>query len=334
VCLWRGTEIVDCKVVTRPETTVEFDKLPPGILTAVVEAYPTEDGTGVPQARASVAVTIEAGKTTSMTVTMESTIDHLEVSPSDPSLPVGDNLSLTATAKDADGNVVLISSDNLQWNSSDEAVVTVDTSGTLTGIAEGTAEITVEETESGKSTTVTATVTLSPVRKIYVGETLSEGYDMGVNTSGGITDWVTDQHGYMQCNYPPGQDWGAVFITTIPLTGVVGDREPKDFSAYDYLALDLKGGAGGERVSIGVKTHTDPDNGLEPKFVADNLTTDWVTYKIPLSDLVREPNYPASRFQTLYVVCELVFEPGTPAETVCFRNVQFEMAGDLSMGIQ
>jgi hypothetical protein len=141
----------------------------------------------------------------------------------------------------------------------------------------------------------------------------------------------------MCADYPPGQSWGAIFITTHPLTANVADRKPKDFSAYDYLVIDLKGGEGGEEVSIGVKTHTDPDNGQEPKFVVRDLTTDWKTFQIPLSDLVREPSYPASRFNTLYVVCELVFEPGTPAETVCFRNVCFEGAetfGSLSMRIQ
>jgi hypothetical protein len=132
----------------------------------------------------------------------------------------------------------------------------------------------------------------------------------------------------MQCDYPAGQDWGAVFITTYPLTGDVGKRKPKDFSAYGYLVLDLKGAQGGEPVSIGVKTHTDPDNGQEPKFVVRDLTTDWTTFQIPLSDLVREPSYPASRFNTLYIVCELVFESGTPAETVFFRNVRFEKLGE------
>jgi len=157
---------------------------------------------------------------------------------------------------------------------------------------------------------------------VYSGSALSPGFDMGVNTSGGLTNWVTDEHGDMNCAYPSGQQWGAVFLTVGTPTSDTSSRKTIDVSAYSYLALDLKGASGGERVSIGVKTEADPDNGLEPKYVASNLTTSWQTIKIPLTSLVSGPNYPMSRFSHLYVVCELVFDPDLP-ETVFFRNVEF-----------
>ncbi|HLK56575.1 MAG TPA: hypothetical protein VKU00_08425 [Chthonomonadaceae bacterium] len=156
---------------------------------------------------------------------------------------------------------------------------------------------------------------------IYVGTALSSGYDMGINTSGGQTNWVTDQHGYMDCAYPAGQQWGAIFITA----GKVGNNPPTtyDYSSYNFLVLDLKGAVGGEQASVGVKTESDPNNGQEPLFVASNLTTSWQTFKIPLSSLIAGSTYPSSRFSHLYVVCELVFT-GSP-ETISFRNVQYEM---------
>jgi len=160
--------------------------------------------------------------------------------------------------------------------------------------------------------------------EVYVGQKLSPGLDMGVNTSEGKTDWVTDRNGYMECRYPEGQQWGAVFITVGTPVGPGEHRQTRDYSQFQFLVLELKGGAGGERVAVGVKTDTDLDNGEEPKHLADNLSTDWATIRIPLSELVRKPYYPADRFKRLYVVCELVFEPTFPAEVVYFRNIRFE----------
>jgi hypothetical protein len=158
---------------------------------------------------------------------------------------------------------------------------------------------------------------------VCVGATLASGLDMGVNTSGGRTDWVAKRQGFMECVYPAGQQWGAVFITVGPPTSDVSGRGTRDYSAYDSLSLELKGAAGGERVSIGVKTAADPDDGMEPKYVVSDLARDWRTVTIPLSSLVRPPVYPGARHSRLYVVFEIVFEPGTPAETVSFRNVRF-----------
>lgn len=48
---------------------------------------------------------------------------------------------------------------------------------------------------------------------IYYGTVLAAGYNLGVNTSGGQTNWVSDQNGHMCLSYPPNQAWGTVFIT-------------------------------------------------------------------------------------------------------------------------
>ena len=52
------------------------------------------------------------------------------------------------------------------------------------------------------------------------------------------------------------------------------------------------------------------------------LTANWQTIRIPLSDLVQEPDYPANRLSHLHTVCELIFPPNTP-ETIFIRNVEF-----------
>jgi hypothetical protein len=160
---------------------------------------------------------------------------------------------------------------------------------------------------------------------VYDGATLSPGFDMGVNTSGGLTNWVTaNPQGYMVCAYPSGQSWGSIFIVAGTVTPSGSPRTTYDYSSYNYLALDLKGASGGELVSVGVKTDTDPDNGDEPLYAVPQLTTSWQTFKIPLTSLVNAlAGYPATRFSHLYVVCELVFLTGS-AETIYFRNVQYE----------
>jgi hypothetical protein len=157
---------------------------------------------------------------------------------------------------------------------------------------------------------------------VYAGTTLSPGFDMGVATGGGRADWVTDHEGYMEAAYPAGQQWGAIFLTKGPPSGDEDFRQTLDASSFNYLVLDLKGAAGGEKVALGVKTASDPDNGLEPKHPVGDLTTNWQTVSVPLAELVRAPKYPADRFGKLYVVCELVF--GRDAETIFFRNVRFE----------
>jgi hypothetical protein len=150
---------------------------------------------------------------------------------------------------------------------------------------------------------------------IYVGENLSGGYDMGVDTSGHQYAWVTNLHGAMKLNYPPGQDWGAVFITVgkpVP----PGERQSRDFSHYQTLAVDLRGEQGGERLRIGIKDKNNSDDGKEIK--ADvTLTAEWQTYRFPLAYFV------TADLAHLYVPIEFVFDSGVGAETVYFRNVWY-----------
>lgn len=170
--------------------------------------------------------------------------------------------------------------------------------------------------------TITPTPTSTPTGPshiIYMGQTLASGYDMGINSSGGLTHWVTDMNGYMCMAYPPWQSWGAVFITFGPPTNP--PRPGQNLSAYRFLSLELRGTEGGEDVLVGIKDNLDPDNGSETKYAAaaqHSLTTNWQTYTWPLADF-----YTAD-LTRLYVVTEFVFEwVGSDTETVCFRNIKY-----------
>jgi hypothetical protein len=187
-------------------------------------------------------------------------------------------------------------------------------------ISTSTPVLTNTSTREPKSTstpipTDTPIPTPNAAHPVYVGAKLTDGYDMGVDTSGGLTNWVTDMNGYMRMDYPSDQSWGAVFITVGSPTDP--PRPGRDLSGYQSLSLELRGEVGGEYVWIGLKDNTDRDNGSETKIRVSDLTTDWQTVTFSLSDFV------TADLTRLYVVIEFVFEPGTLAETIYFRRIQY-----------
>lgn len=135
-----------------------FSLLPVGSLTATATAYPQADGTGTAQARATVPLVIRANQTTNFSLTMGSTIDHLEVTPTRPLVIVGSSQQMGVTAKDAAGSIVLISPSKLQWSSSITASATIDANGLATGVQSGNSTLTVSELETGLSQSTIITV--------------------------------------------------------------------------------------------------------------------------------------------------------------------------------
>ncbi len=156
----RGT--IASRVIPRPAgggpAQVTFTNLPVGQLAVTATAYPNADGTGIPQARGSTTLQITAGNTTAFTVTMDSTIDRIEITPAALALNVGEVVTLTASAKDAVGNLVLTLPATITWISSADSIARVDSAGNVTGVFEGTAQITARETESNKIASMQVTV--------------------------------------------------------------------------------------------------------------------------------------------------------------------------------
>jgi hypothetical protein len=163
VSVAKATVEVAAKVVARPEgggtSVVQLDRVPIGDVEARAAAYPNADGTGVAQAHGKATIKIERDKDTPFTVTMASTIDRIEVTGGGSlDIGVGESVQLTATPRDADGNAVLVKPDAITWTTSDEAVASVDSAGKVTANADGTAVITAEEPESGRSGAATVGV--------------------------------------------------------------------------------------------------------------------------------------------------------------------------------
>ena len=154
----------------------------------------------------------------------------------------------------------------------------------------------------------------SAALNIYAGATLTEGFDMGVDTSGNRYDWVDDLNGAMQATYPSGQSWGVIYMT-VGQPAAYGARASMDFSAYDSLSVEMRGETGGELVYIGIKDSHQYDDGQE-MLIPVTLSDTWETYTFPLKD------FRGALLSNIYLPIEFVFK-NIGAETIYFKNVQY-----------
>jgi hypothetical protein len=156
--------------------------------------------------------------------------------------------------------------------------------------------------------------TVAPLVAVSETGQLGDGLDLQYDTNRERRDWVTRQDGYL-CVYPSGQLWGFVGVI-VPPGGPIGSRKSLDLSAYKTLEVDMKGAAGNEEVSVGIKDSTDPDNGTEVK-KTERLTTEWKTYRYDLAT-----TFTTADLKRVYLLIELVFD-GANGRTVSFRNVRY-----------
>jgi len=189
----KGQDVLLTDVVTRQAGQTEvkrtYKNIPVGDVIFEASAYASQDGTGVALAKGSTTVQITLGTYAQVSLTMESTITKVEVSPSEATLSVGQTVQLTATAKDADGNIVLVPAGGFSWQSSNSAVAEVDSGGKVTAKAEGSATITAKEKESGKSGSASIKVESVPsvitFEKTFGGSEDDWGHSVAKTSDGG-----------------------------------------------------------------------------------------------------------------------------------------------------
>ena len=115
------------------------------------------------------------GHMDSSTITVTApAVASVSVSPTSATLRVSNTSQLTATVRDAGGNV--LTGYTVTWSSSATAAATISSTGLVTAVAPGSATITA--TSSGKSGTSAITVTLVPVSSVTItpkSDTLAVG---------------------------------------------------------------------------------------------------------------------------------------------------------------
>src|SRR6185437_8789470 len=126
---------------------------------------------------------VSEGHSDSSTVTVTApAVASVSVSPNSATLRVSNTSQLSATVRDASGNV--LTGHTVTWSSSATAAATVSASGLVTAVAPGSATITA--TSDGKSGTSTISVTLVPVSTVTLtpkNDTLSVGAQAQLNAT-------------------------------------------------------------------------------------------------------------------------------------------------------
>ena len=143
--------------------TVTWETSAAGI--ATVSASGLVTGVAAGQAVITARSEGQAGSTTATVLAQPpAPVATVTVSPSAPTVLVNGTVQMSATMKDASGNV--LSGRAVTWATSASGVATVSASGIVTGVAAGSATITAAS--EGKSGTATVTVQIPPVATIAV----------------------------------------------------------------------------------------------------------------------------------------------------------------------
>jgi hypothetical protein len=135
---------------------------------------------------------------------------------------------------------------------------------------------------------------------------------LGVNSSGGKTDWKKELNGEISMTYPRGENWGTVYITVGEATQQLEKRQFKNFSYYSSLILELKGEEG-DTIQIGMKDPNTPEVG--PRHTL-TLKKGWNIYPINLDE------FKTVDLKHLYVVTEFVFS--NKPQTLSVKKIRFE----------
>jgi hypothetical protein len=156
------------KVIARPpgsEPTSEatIENLPALVTLRVnVAAFPAADGTGVAQAFSTHDIRSgNPGSTVDSSITLNSTVARVTVSPSSVSVGIFESVPLAITAYDADNNIVVTTPGNWTWRGEPEGVAVVSASGAtvaIVGNAAGATVMTGTDPESGKTVSVPVSV--------------------------------------------------------------------------------------------------------------------------------------------------------------------------------
>lgn len=166
IALTANGQQVGQQLVPRPTegtdlSNIVFDGLPSVDVTVQATALPANDGSGNALAHGTMVVTVQSGLVTHASLTMNSTIASVIITPAVHTLIAGSGTQVAASALDSSGSTVLTADSKWQWLSSNPSVIAVVSNGsqaTLQSRSAGSADISVVETETGFMTHVSIVV--------------------------------------------------------------------------------------------------------------------------------------------------------------------------------
>ncbi|MDQ6611715.1 MAG: Ig-like domain-containing protein, partial [Gemmatimonadota bacterium] len=181
-------------------------------------AVATVSNSGVVSANAAGEVTIAAsalGKSAvAKIVITDRNVATVLVLPTSVSVRIATTFALVAQTLDVDGKV--LTNRAVAWSSSNTSIATVNSSGTITGIATGVATITA--TSEGHTATAAVTVTVSPVASVTVAPALDT---LGVGTEAPLAAVLRDAAGTVLTGRVVTWSSNNIQVATVSSLGVV-----------------------------------------------------------------------------------------------------------------
>jgi pectate lyase len=147
-------------------------------------------------------------------------IVSIDVQPSDVELAVGDTTRLSLKGQDSKGSNVSLKNKNVKWSSSDTTVATVDSTGLVQTLGDGSARIDVELATSGKGGPPPRdSARVRGKGKADSGDGSGDGGGEGGDSGGDGDDGTTDDSGSPDAfdhfrAFPEAEGYGAEALTT------------------------------------------------------------------------------------------------------------------------
>jgi hypothetical protein len=207
-----ATQTINRSTDSLGTSSATFSNLLPLKFTVQATAYPDTDGGGTAQATGAMVIQIEPNSGISLAIQMDSTITDVVVTPTNPSVILGQSTQLIATAHNLQGDFVLVDSSKWKWTSDNPAVASLSPTGEralLNGVTIGSANITVTDLESTKSAQTAASVVQRPAGGNITGHVTDPSNNplagIRVETSDGnnILSVNTDANGLYALNGVP-----------------------------------------------------------------------------------------------------------------------------------
>jgi len=149
-------------VLTRPTDSGRITGVPVGAPQLVISEALDANGKAV--ASRTVQMSFSADSTTSITIDLDSSVASVSVTPSSPSIGIGETVTLLASALNNKGEAVLLTPSRLQWSViSGAGYASLNAStGVVSGVSAGRTTVQLLDTESGRSATSVITVLPPP----------------------------------------------------------------------------------------------------------------------------------------------------------------------------